>query len=230
MPAPVLVGTAVKDATNWHQAPGAVSGIQGTTVFYEIPYEGDLSLADTFRASWPKGSACPIAGFTQLLLVDGPTINEGVGNKGTSTLRFEGVDVNGDFGDVDPTVTVYHWDPLEIELYGTGAWKARYAFKKSVAVKTYTQTSQQSSPGSVPSGLDNPALDAKTYDYYLANPNNDEGAVQEAPKAADVPTTGFYVVTTVSRFNRITDLGTGIFEHEEWHEKTLEPIESAPPP
>ena len=223
MPAPEYIGD-----TTWTRDPGAASGITGTTVFYDIPYSGELGAeATAFRAAWPKGSPCPIAGFTQLRLVSGPTIQELEGGKGTSTLRFEGVDTSGDFGDPDPVVTAFHWDPVEIELYEPGTWACRYSYKKSVAVVTYTRTSKAGSPGSAPS-LDTPVMDRKVYDYYVEDGlENEKGATQSAPQASAISGPGsLYTVDTVSRFNRITDLGTGIFEHEEWHERILE----APPP
>lgn len=204
-------------AAAWTRQSGAVHGIEGTKVFFDVPYRGREDHAGAFRETWKKGAQCDIAGFTHLFLKEGPIITDEPGGLASCTLRFEGTDINGEFGETEPTVTRYYNEARTFEAYAEGrrvpVQLGVYRYNASVAVVSYTDTSKQSEAQHSPS-LDDPP-----------GPTTLESGARDAISGERMlAETGYWRVISNSGFLDITDNGDGTFSHEEYHERILEGV------
>jgi hypothetical protein len=210
MPAPQYIGN-----TSWSRQPGATSGIDDGRAFYEIPYAGKLVDAPAFRVAWRRGTACPIVGWEHLFLLQGPTITEEEGGKCTATLRFEGPDINGEFGE-DNDETVWYAERRSIELplpaYQTDGVGTTYLFNAQIAVVTYSQDSRPTTVGRAPT-LEDPEW-----------VGIERGPVFPIPVASLVEGED-YKVTTSSALLEIVKTSDNSYNVREWHEKIFTAVE-----
>ena len=196
-------------ATAWTLQAEQQSGITDDgKVFQEITYLGNKNLRASFRNSWVKGDACPIAGREHLTLVTSPTITEGRA-MAWATLRFEGADVTGEFG--DHSDTLHKEDQAEeVNLQSPNGLKGTYEYYAPVVVRTYTSDTERSEPKSPPSMSDPIPLRKVAGD----------GLGAEALVAANTPDSPLWEVVTISKFVSI-DYDGSAWVHEEFHTKSL---------
>lgn len=211
--------------SNWTRQPGAVSGIDGSKVFYEIPYRGAESKSAAFRAQWKRGDQCPVPGFSHLYLIQGPTITDEAGGAASCVLRFEGPDISGEFGEPDVVIVAYHDEPRTVQIYAdpsdpsgsaeyAGDHTANYRYNAHIAIASYVKNSRDTTPDSLTGENELPALDGLTIK---------ESGGAKAPKAEDVAK-GWFKIVENSGFISVTDQGDGSWSHECYHEKIYEEV------
>lgn len=211
--------------SNWTRQPGAVSGIDGSKVFYEIPYRGAEEKSAAFRGQWKKGDQCPVPGFEHLYLIQGPTITDEAGGAASAVLRFEGPDISGEFGEPEPVVVTYHNEPRTVQIYAdptdptyvtdhTFNHTANYRYNAHVAVASYTKGSRDTTPDALTGENELPPLEGL---------KAKESGGASAPEA-DAVAAGWFREVENSGFLSVTDQGDGNWSHEAYHEKIYEEI------
>ena len=214
MPAPTFAGD-----TDWGQVLGKRSGINNGIVFYELPYEGRQATADNFRSSWTRGTACPVPGFDHLKLVNAPEINEIGAGKAQALLRFEGADLNGNFGEAEERIENLHWQRRSVTFTDTTAEMGTvYLYDVAVITVTYTRDSRRSEPYAAPSGLGDPIF--RGIERRGVGLFNEIKEVDELVEGTD------YKVTTTSSLKSVIERAPGAYFHTEVHERIAEQIVS----
>ncbi len=219
MPAPDLIGN-----TAWQRQPGHDFGIEDSgRIFYNIVFAGASDTAKTFVASWPAGSACPEAGFTHLTLTTPPSPKDQDGARSVARLRFEGEDINGQFGQDEYHEHAYY-EERDVELKASSYDKGVYAYLSGVVTYTYTSASKRSRDNTrfSPSIEDPEPLKLTSFtpsDPDSPQPINAEDLISEHGTTPIYKVTSYGHVTGAVRQKR-----GGAWSITESHTKRLEPV------
>lgn len=186
-------------------------------VFFDIPYTGQTTAKEAFRSTWTEGSACPEPGWSHLSLIEIPVIRELDGSRSTATLRFEGPDINGEFGEEEYSER-YSLQREDVQLNSTTDKDAvgTYAYDSPFAVFEYVSATKRTTAKFSPS-LDDP-IPLKLVSY------EDKTKAATADQIIDDNTNSqVYEVVTISGFSDISrDSRNGAWRHTEFHQKILE--------